>query len=409
MTAPLRRMGEREFVLLMGLLTAMSSLAIDILLPAFAEMRPTFGLPDDSTRLSLTVTLFLMGAGAGHLFYGPIADSVGRKRTLAGSLALYGAAALTAALAPSLGVLYISRFVWGFAAAGPRVLAQAIVRDRFAGTAMARVLTLIQAVFFIAPILAPGLGRALVAIGSWRWVMAFGVITALTAATWSLRLDETLDPAHHRPLQLGSVLAGFRAVVSNRTSLGYTLMVTFGFGAFLAYLGSTELIFGDVYDRSSWFVPYFTVAGVVAAAVALTSNRLLQRVHARHLALGAGSAFAASSAGLFAVTIFGDGLPPFGLWLVLFSLCNAIHVAVFPSGISLALEPMGEMAGTAASVLGFSTWLLGSLLASLTDRAIDGSVMPIGVAYLVYSSISLGAQLWARGRPPPESRVGPVW
>ena len=390
-------MGEREFVLYMGLLTAMSSLAIDVMLPAFAQMRPVFGLDDDSTRLSLTVTLFLMGAGVGHLFYGPIADAVGRKPTLAGSLMLYAAAALVAALAPSLGVLYGSRFVWGFAAAGPRTLKQAIVRDRFAGTAMARVMTLIQTVFFIAPIMAPGLGKALVVIGSWRWVMAFGVVTGLAAVAWSLRLEETLDPANRRPLQLGPVLAGLRSVVSNRTALGYTLMVTFGFGAFLSFLGSTELIFSDVYDRSGWFVPYFTVSGVVAAAVALSSNRLLHRVHARQLALGASCAFAAASAALFVVTIASAGLPPFVAWLVPFSLCNAIHVAVFPSGISLALEPMGALAGTAASVLGFSTWMVGSLLASFTDRAIDGSVMPIGIAYLAYSLLALACQLWARG------------
>ena len=390
-------MGGREFVLLMGLLTAMSSLAIDIMLPAFSQMRTAFGLDDDSTRLSLTVTLFLMGAGVGHLFYGPIADAVGRKPTLVGSVVLYAAAALVAALAPSLGVLYISRFVWGVAAAGPRTLTQAIVRDRFAGTAMARVMTLIQTVFFIAPIMAPGLGKALVLIGSWRWVMAFGVVSGLAVVVWSLRLEETLDPAHRRQLRLGSVLAGFRFVVADRTAVGYTLMVTFSFGAFLAYLGSSELIFSDVYDRAGWFVPYFTVAGVVAAAVALSSNRLLHRLHARQLALGAGSAFAAASAALFAVTIASDGLPPFGVWLVLYSLCNSIHVAVFPSGISLALEPMGAMAGTAASVLGFSTWMLGALLASFTDRAIDGSVMPIGIAYFAYSSIALVCQLWARG------------
>ena len=390
-------MGGREFVLLMALLTAMSSLAIDIMLPAFSQMRTAFGLDDDSTRLSLTVTLFLMGAGVGHLFYGPIADAVGRKPTLVGSVVLYAAAALVAALAPSLGVLYISRFVWGVAAAGPRTLTQAIVRDRFAGTAMARVMTLIQTVFFIAPIMAPSLGKALVLIGSWRWVMAFGVVSGLVVVVWSLRLEETLDPAHRRQLRLGSVLAGFRFVVADRTAVGYTLMATFSFGAFLAYLGSSELIFSDVYDRAGWFVPYFTVAGVVAAAVALSSNRLLHRLHARQLALGAGSAFAAASAALFAVTIASDGLPPFGVWLVLYSLCNSIHVAVIPSGISLALEPMGAMAGTAASVLGFSTWMLGALLASFTDRAIDGSVMPIGIAYFAYSSIALVCQLWARG------------
>ena len=258
-------------------------------------------------------------------------------------------------------------------------------------------MTLIQTVFFIAPIMAPGLGKALLVIGSWRWVMAFGVVSGLAVLVWSLRLEETLDPAHRRQLRLGSVLAGFRFVVADRTAVGYTLMATFSFGAFLAYLGSSELIFSDVYDRAGWFLPYFTVAAVVAAAVALSSNRLLHRVQARQLALGAGSAFAAASAALFAVTIASDGLPPFGVWLVLYSLCNSIHVAVIPSGISLALEPMGAMAGTAASVLGFSTWMLGALLASFTDRAIDGSVMPIGIAYFAYSSIALACQLWARG------------
>ena len=183
----------------------------------------------------------------------------------------------------------------------------------------------------------------------------------------------------------------------NRTSLGYTLMVTFGFGAFLSFLGSTELVFSDVYNRSGWFVPYFSAFGVVAATVALGSNRVLYKVNARQLALGAGIAFAAASVALFAVTAASDGLPPFAAWLVLFSLANACHVGVFPTGMSLVLEPMGTMAGTAAAVLGFSTSLLGSLLASFTDRAIDGSVMPIGVAYLAYSSIALICQLWARG------------
>ena len=394
-------MGEREFVLFMALVAAMSALAIDILLPAFAQMRPAFGLDDDSTRLSLTVTLFLMGTGVGNLFYGPVSDAVGRKSTLAASMILYAVAALTAALAPSLGVLYVSRFVWGFAAGGSRTLTQAIVRDRFAGTAMARVMTLIQTAFFLAPILAPLLGKALVEIGSWRWVLAFGSVNAAAVLAWSLRLSETLNPAHRRPLRVRPVLAGFRLVTQNRVSLGYALMVTFGFGAFLSFLGSTELVFGDVYGRSGWFVSYFSAFGVVAAAVALGSNRMLHRIEARQLALGAGVAFAAASAALFAATISGEGLPAFGVWLALFSLANACYVGVFPSGMSLALEPMGQMAGTAAAVIGFMGSVGGSLLASFTDRAIEGSVMPIGVAYLVYSLIALAFQLWARGGASP--------
>ena len=390
-------MGELEFVLFMAMVTAMSALAIDILLPAFAQMRPAFGLDHDSTELSLTITLFLMGTGVGNLFYGPVADAVGRKPTLAGGMALYGAAALTCALAPSLGVLYASRFVWGFASGGSRTLSQAIVRDRYAGTAMARVMTLIQTAFMITPILAPVLGKALVEIGSWRWVMAFGAVTAAAILGWSARLAETLDPDHRRPLSVRPVLAGFRSVMGNRTSLGYTLMITFGFGAFLSFLASTELIFGDVYGRPGWFVPYFSAFGVASALVALGCNRVLHRVEARQLALGAASAFVAVSAALFAVTAAGDGLPPFGLWMALFSLANASYVGVFPTAMSLALEPMGRMAGTAAAAMGACGSLGGSLLASFTDRAIDGSVMPIGVAYLAYSLLSLACLLWARG------------
>ena len=394
-------MGEREFVLFMALVAAMSAMAVDILLPAFGQMRPAFGLDDDSTRLSLTVTLFLMVTGIGNLFYGPVSDAVGRKSTLAGSMMLYAVAALIAALAPSLGVLYLSRFVWGFAAGGSRTLTQAIVRDRFAGTAMARVMTLIQTAFFLAPILAPLLGKAIVEIGSWRWVLAFGTVNAVAVLAWSVRFRETLDPAHRRPLRVKPVLAGFRLVTQNRVSLGYALMITFGFGAFLSYLGSTELIFGDIYGRSGWFVPYFSAFSLVAAMVALGSNRMLHRIEAHQLALGAGVAYAAASAGLFAATMAGDGLPPFGLWLVLFSLANACYVGVFPSGMSLALEPMGQMAGTAAAVLGFMGSVGGSLLASFTDRAIEGTVMPIGVAYVVYSLIALACQLWARGGASP--------
>ena len=390
-------MGEREFVLFMALVAAMSALAIDILLPAFATMRPAFGLDEDATELSLTITLFLMGTGVGNLFYGPVADAVGRKPTLAGGMALYGAAALGCALAPSLGVLYVSRFVWGFASGGSRTLTQAIVRDRFAGTAMARVMTLIQTAFMIAPILAPVLGKALVEVGSWRWVMAFGTVIALGVLTWSIRLAETLDPDHRRRLSVGPVLAGFRSVVSNRTSLGYTLMLTFGFGAFLSFLGSTELIFGDVYGRPGWFVPYFSAFGLTSAAGALGCNRLLHRMDARQLALGAGFAFVAIAGALFAVTVTADGLPAFGVWLALFSLANVSYVGMFPIAVSLALEPMGKMAGTAAAVVGAFGSLGGSVLASLTDRAIDGSVMPIGISYLVYSLAALMCQLWVRG------------
>ena len=380
----------------MALASAMAAIAIDTLLPAFEQMRPAFGLSADSTQLSLTLTLFFAGMAVGTLFYGPLADAIGRKPLLFFSLGLYAVAAVVGALAPSLEVLLASRFVWGFAAAGPRTLTQAIVRDRFSGTAMARAMTLIQTVFFLGPILAPILGKGLVALGSWRYTLLFGAVSAGVLALWSLRLPETLADENRRPLSFATTFAGFGSVIRNRTTLGYTLAVTFGFGALFSFLASSELIFVDVYGRPSWFVPYFSTMSAIAAGVSIANNQMLRRVEARPLALSAGVAFVVTSGALLAVTASAGGLPRIGVWMLLFSLANASMIGFAPVAISLALEPMGAMAGTAAAVVGFCSTGLGAMLAAITDRAIAGDVMPIGVSYFAYSVLALACQLWAR-------------
>lgn len=380
----------------MALTSASSALAIDMILPAFASMRPDFGLAPDATNLSLTITVFIFGTGIGQLFYGPIADAFGRKPVLYGALTLYAIAAVASALAPSLTVLYAARFVWGLASAGPRVLSQAIVRDRFAGDEMARVMTLIQSAFFLAPVLAPLIGAGLVAVSGWRTVMAVGALTAIIAIVWSSRLDETLAPEDRRESSPTAILGAFRLVATNKITMAYAGAVTMDFAAFFSFLGSLELVIGGVYDRSDWFVPYFSMASVLFAGVAVLSNRMLKRIPAWRWALMAGVGFVASAAALLAVTVAMGGKPPFILWLIMFTVVNLTHVAFFPTGNSLALEPMGAMAGTAASVIGFMTAVGGGFLASFIDRAIGDDVMPIGIGYFAFGVASLLLQLWAR-------------
>ena len=388
--------GDREFIFLMALISATSALAVDMLLPAFSDMRAHFNLNADSTRLSLTITLFLFGTGVGNLFYGPATDALGRKPILLAGMALYATAAAVSALAPSLTVLYLARFVWGFAAAGPRVLTQAIVRDQFAGQAMARVMTLIQTVFFIAPVVGPVLGKGLVDVGSWRWPLAFGVFTGVAVIVWSVRLEETLASEDRRPLKLGASLQGFKLVVQNRIAFGYAMSVTFAFSAFFTFLASTELMFEDIFDKKSWFVPYFSIMGLLMALTALTTNRLLRRITARNLALGAGFSYSTVALLMLIVTLSTDGLPPFPVWVAIFTIMNLCHTAYFPTAISLALEPMGELAGTASAVVGFMMSLGGGALAALVDRSIEGTVTPVAIGYLVYSAAALAAQIWAR-------------
>ncbi len=383
----------------MALISAMAALAIDMLLPAFAQMREEFSLAPDATDLSLTITLFFVGSGIGNLIYGPVADAWGRKPVLVASLALYGLAALAAAVATSLTWLLVARFVWGFAAGGPRVLTQAIVRDRFSGDAMARVMSMIQSAFFLGPIIAPLIGAGLVEIGSWRWVMAFGVITAIAAAVWSLRLRETLVAEHRRPLTASAIGGGVALVVRQRRTLLMTLSVTFLSGAFFSFLSSSELAFADVFNKAEWFVPYFSGMAVLLGITSLLVTRSLKRWPASRITVVAGTVLVVSAAVRLAVAASTSGIPPFVLWMFLFSVSNLCIVAMFPSLNSLALEPMGALAGTAASVIGFTTAVGGAMLATITDRSLGQSVMPFAVAYLVYGSISLTLLLLALRYP----------
>ena len=388
-------MGEREFIALMAALTASTALGIDVMLPALGEIRAAFGLAPDSTTLSWTVTLYLLGLGCAQLIFGPLADRFGRKPALFGGLALYALGAAGAALAPSLEFLLVSRFLWGVGAASPRAMALAITRDTHVGDRMARALTLIMAVFLIAPILGPGLGELLLLSGSWRWVFGFSVLTAAVLTLWLFRLDETLDPRNRLPLDVRRVTGAFGAVVANRATLGYGLALTFALGAFLAYLASSELLFEAVYGRGGQFALLFGAGAAVMAVAALGSARTIRRLGTVTVLGGALVAYVLSAAALTGTSVAGDGRPPFWLWWALLTILNSLHVVIVPAVNTLAMAPMGEIAGTASAVIGAFSMGVGSLLASITSRFGEGSVTPLSLGYLGYGILAGICILWA--------------
>lgn len=171
-TGPTRSIGEREFVAILAAISATTALGIDMALPAFGEIRAGLGLAPASPRVALTVTLYFLGLSSAQMLYGPFADRFGRKPVLYFGLGLYGLGALGSALAPTFEILLLSRFVWGVGAAGPRALTLAIGRDLYDGDRLARILALAAAVFMVVPALAPLLGQGVLALSSWRWVMA---------------------------------------------------------------------------------------------------------------------------------------------------------------------------------------------------------------------------------------------
>jgi len=253
-----------HFTALLSMIMAMGALAIDLMLPAFDEMREHFGLEPGSTRVAQTVTVFLMGMALAQLFYGPLADRFGRKPVLYLGFAIYGLGALGASLAPSLELVLLSRFIWGVGSAGPRVVAVSIVRDSFKGEQMSRAMSYIMAVFLMVPIFAPSLGAGLMTILPWQSVFAFGLVMATVMAVWARVLPETLDPANRIAINKNAITSAVREVLTNRETFGYMMAMTMTIGVFTSYLASWERRFGAILDDAG---QYRLLFGVLAAAM----------------------------------------------------------------------------------------------------------------------------------------------
>jgi MFS transporter, DHA1 family, multidrug resistance protein len=405
---------EREFLALIALSVALAALGIDVMLPAFGAIRTEFGLAPDSTAVGGLVTAYVLGLAFGQLALGPLSDRFGRRPVLYAGFALYGLGAVAAAMAPSLQALLVARLVWGLGASGPRVVTLAIVRDCYEGERMSRAMSFVMAVFLLVPIVAPTIGASIVAVASWRWVFGVSMVAAVLMSLWALRLPETLPVEQRLGLRPARMLAAARVVVGERQTVAYTVALTALFGAFLSYIATSELLVGDVYRRPTLFPLVFGGLALSMGAAVLLNARIVERVGTRRLAHGVLLAYLCMAALLVGGGLLTDGRPPFAVFLVGFALLLACHALLIPNMTSLAMAPMGAVAGTASSLIGTSQIAGGALLGSFIDQRYDGSVLPLSAGFLGLGVVALLAVLVAeRGRlfgaaaRPPAAAVAP--
>ncbi len=400
-----RRIAEREFVFLLGAISATTALGIDMALPAFGEIRLGLGLAADSPRVALTVTLYFFGLAGAQMLYGPFTDRFGRKPVLYAGLALYTLGALGSALAPTFGFLIASRLIWGIGAAGPRALSLAIGRDLYEGDRLGRVLSTVAAVFMVVPAIAPLLGQAVLALGSWRWVMSAPMVLTVVLALWIIRLPESLPPQRRRPLTLIRTREAIVAVFSNKLTIGSAVAVMFDMGSFFAFLGSSQLLFDDVYGRGDVFAFYFAAMSVFMGLVVFTGSRQVIQIGADRIIVTLLPVTVCLSIGLALWSWQAGGKPWFFGWFAVIALINALRTFLNPLIQAQAMGPMGELAGTASAVIGTISMGGGAVLAMGIDRMIAGSVTPLVMAYAGYGAISLASALWARRHRPSDSRA----
>jgi DHA1 family bicyclomycin/chloramphenicol resistance-like MFS transporter len=375
------------FVALIAALMAVTPLGIDSMLPALPHIGRSLSVASENQQ-QLVIAVYVFGFGLAQIVYGPLSDRFGRKAILVPSLLLFASLSILAGFARSFPLLLAARLLQGIAGASSRVLTISIVRDCYSGRQMARVMSTSFMVFLMVPIFAPSIGQGIMLFGSWRLIFFFlAAFALLVAALLGFKLGETLHPEFRRPLSPRVIGQGIRRTLTDRSALGYTLSITLVFGSLMGFINSVQQIFQDVFHAPNRFPLVFAGIGFSMAAAAFVNSRIVERLGTRkvsHTAL----------IGMIAVA----GLHSLFAWsghetilsFALFQFATMFFFGLIGSNFgSMAMENVGEIAGTASSVQGFVSTCCGVLLGLVIGQSFNGTVLPLTLGYFLLGSAAL--------------------
>ncbi len=386
-----------ELVTMIACLMALNAAAIDIFIPALQQIGAALDVQSENQR-QFVITAYIVGFGASQIVYGTLSDRFGRRPVLFFGLGIYVVASFAAALAPTFEVLLAWRFIQGVGAAATRVIAVSVVRDCFGGPRMASVMSLAMMVFMAIPVLAPNAGQLIMQFGSWFEIFIAVGLFGLFVTVWAwFRLPETLHPEDRRELTWRRTAEAFRMVLTNRLAFGYTVGTALIFGVLFGFINQAEQIYTQVYHLGPAFTLYFSLVAVFMAAASFANSRLVQRFGMRPLSHGALIGFAALSTLQFVIALAWGGTLPFPLFLGLMVPTFCLFGFIGTNFNALAMDPLGHVAGTASSVLGFMQTLGGGIIGAVIGYAYNGTLIPLYAGFIILSLLSLTAITVAEG------------
>ncbi|NOJ38341.1 multidrug effflux MFS transporter [Bradyrhizobium australiense] len=386
-----RPMGFPEFVIVIASIMALNPLAMDMMLPALPDIASAFHITS-ANRPQMVLSIFLVGFGVGQFVMGPLSDRFGRRPVLLGGMAVYCAAGLLAIAAPSFETLLLARALQGLSTSATRVIATSIVRDCYAGRRMASVMSLAMMIFIAVPVVAPAFGQAVLLLTQWRGIFIALMLYGVVALIWSaLRMPETLPVANRRSLAVGEVLDAFRQTVTNRQTLGYALVAGGVLGSLFAYVFIAQQVFTGTYRLGHYFPIAFAGVAVGTAIAGFVNSRLVGRLGMRVISHAALIGFVVIAATMLAAAQL--QMLPLPLFMVLSVSMMFAFGLMIANFTALAMEPQGHIAGTAASLYGSITTLLGIGVGATIGQDYDGTLVPFATGFLLCTLAALAVVL----------------
>ena len=308
---------------------------------------------------------------------------------------MFRAGCVLSITADSFVMLLIGRILQGVGASGPRTVSVSMVRDLYSGREMARIMSIAMTIFIIVPIIAPALGQVIMFLAGWRYIFVVFMGVGMLGLVWVLiRQPETLAENNRRPLHLSNIIEGFVTVVRTRLVLGYALAMGTTFGSFVGFLNSVQQIFHETFGVGKLFPLLFGLMALFTAIALIYNTKIVMKIGMQkivRMGMGTGSVI---SFFYFVLCITGHGFGLFGfmVWGALSFFCIGL---CFGNLNALAMEPLGQMAGIGAAVVGFLASLVAILAGIPIGRAYDGTQLPLITGFTLLGVIGLVFVLWA--------------
>jgi DHA1 family bicyclomycin/chloramphenicol resistance-like MFS transporter len=390
--------GLVEFVALMALMTSLVALSIDAMLPALSQIGSDLGVSDHRDT-HLIVSLFFIGMAFGQLYYGPLSDDKGRRYAIISGLIVFALGSLVCMFAESLEVLLIGRVIQAFGVSGPRIAALAVIRDKYEGEAMARVMSFIMMVFILVPMLAPSFGQAILFIFTWRHIFSSFLVVGFIVGLWFfIRQPETLPKEKRLPFSWSQLWISSKFILTHKLVMFYTIAAGIIFGAFLAYISSSQTLFQQIYATGELFPLYFALLAFSIGLASFINGNLVMRLGMRTLCTWAMSGWLVFSLVLTTLCLIYDGVPP--LWqfiTVLFCAFFCIGI-LFGNINAMAMQPLGQVAGLGAAIIGSLSSIISVPTAVFVGSFIDTTITPVALGFVGFGSLSF-ALYWYADKP----------
>lgn len=386
---PTQPLSIAEFIILLGLMISIVALAIDIMLPALAVIGTDLGAGHVNDT-QLIVTMMFAGFTIGQFFVGPLSDAYGRKPVIYIGYLIFFVGCLISIYAQDMTTMYIGRFMQGIGAAAPRVISSSLVRDLYSGHHMARIMSYIMTAFIFVPIVSPLLGQLIILSFPWQWLFWTIMGLGMVAAVWlALRQPETLPQEQRIPFTFAAVWGNLLIILRNPSVMGYT--ITFGVisGAFIAYLSASRQIFQDIYHTGELFALYFSICALAIGAASLLNAKLVMIYQMQKIVQVSFWWMTIISLAAFFLFMQSGGIPHLWMFVAWVMMVFFGMGLAYANLTSIAMEPLGDIAGIGAAVIGSLGTLLSLPLSYMIGRMIDGTVLPFVGAYSVLGAVCL--------------------